>query len=129
MVQALVAWGPAALWAGVLFLLSETRWDSQPSFFPIHDKTVHLVLYAVLGALLGWGRARSGRKVNGGWLILAGTAYGFLDEWHQSFVPGRESSLGDALADTVGVVVGYLAAVRLLSNLSPQDAPRFEEPA
>lgn len=123
MVQALVAWGPAALWAGVLFLLSEAQWDSRPVLFPIDDKIVHLVLYAVLGALLGWGREWSGRRVGHGLLILIGTAYGFLDEWHQSFVPGRHPSAGDLLADAVGVTGGYLATARALSTLFPRGAP------
>lgn len=37
------------------------------------------------------------------WLSLA---YGLSDEFHQAFVPGRESGLDDALADMVGGAFG-----------------------
>ena len=38
--------------------------------------------------------------------ILIGTCYALSDEWHQSFVPGREASPWDALFDAVGVGMG-----------------------
>ncbi len=31
--------------------------------------------------------------------------YAFLDEFHQSFVPGRNSSLGDVFIDGVGIII------------------------
>ena len=31
--------------------------------------------------------------------------YGWSDEWHQSFVPGRYSSISDWLADTIGAAL------------------------
>ena len=40
-------------------------------------------------------------------LILVGAAYGLLDEWHQTLVPGRDASLGDAVADALGVLLGF----------------------
>ncbi|WP_138120885.1 VanZ family protein [Bathymodiolus heckerae thiotrophic gill symbiont] len=33
------------------------------------------------------------------------SVYGMLDEWHQSFVPGRMSDINDWLADTVGAML------------------------
>lgn len=37
--------------------------------------------------------------------------YGVSDEWHQSFVAGRDSSHEDWVADTIGAIVGvYLVA-------------------
>ena len=38
-----------------------------------------------------------------------------LDEWHQSFVPGRYCSLGDFLVDVVGIA-GMLFFLRLLAR-------------
>ncbi len=45
--------------------------------------------------------------------FLVATAYGFADEFHQRFVPGRSYDLYDFLADTAGallfvVVIWYL---------------------
>ena len=34
--------------------------------------------------------------------------FGLLDEYHQSFVPGRNPALGDALADLAGGLLGAL---------------------
>ena len=80
------AWGPAALWAAVLFLLSELQ--GMPSVLPAGpDKLGHVALYLILSISLAWGRTRTGSGVPGLLLLLMGVGYGALDEWHQSFVP------------------------------------------
>jgi VanZ family protein len=106
-IRTLVAWGPAAIWAAVLFLLSEVPPDLVGSGFGINDKVVHLGLYSVLGGALAWGVWKSGRWVTPVLLLVLGFAYGALDEWHQSFVPGRDPSVGDFLADCAGVLLGF----------------------
>jgi VanZ family protein len=40
------------------------------------------------------------------WVLFLGGLYGVSDEWHQSFVPLRESSIFDWMADTAGVAAG-----------------------
>jgi VanZ family protein len=122
-IQALVAWGPAALWAGVLFLLSEARGDQAPGWLALHDKVAHLGLYAVLGACLAWGRRVAARPVPARLLLVMGIAYGVLDEWHQSFVPGRDPSWGDAAADGAGLLLAF-ALVSLLPVPGPRGAAR-----
>jgi VanZ family protein len=113
-----LAWGPAVVWAAALFFLSATSNPPGGGLFeriPAGDKLAHLGLYTVLGGLLVWGRWHHlrGRPVPP-WLhaalILAGALYGASDEWHQSFVPGRDASAADWLADLCGVTLGYLAA-------------------
>ena len=121
----LIAWGPAAAWAGVLFFLSAIPGtDHPPSFFPGEDKVAHLGLYAVLGCALAWGRSRgagpaSGAEGAGLRLALpmaAGLLYGVSDEWHQAFVPGRDVSLGDLAADAVGLALGYWLFTRFMGR-------------
>jgi VanZ family protein len=85
-----------------------------PSWLPYGDKVGHLGLYGILGVTLAWGRESSGASVPHALLILLGVLYGLSDEWHQSFVPGRTPSTGDLVADSVGVLVGYAAALRFL---------------
>lgn len=34
--------------------------------------------------------------------------YGFSDEWHQSYVPGRDASVLDWLADTFGALIAMV---------------------
>ena len=41
--------------------------------------------------------------------ILTASVYGVTDEAHQFFVPFRESSWQDWLADTIGAVIGAVS--------------------
>jgi len=116
-IQALTAWGPAAIWAAVLFLLSELPGDTVGSGWGINDKVAHLGLYLVLGASVAWAASRS-RRIPGAIFILIGVTYGALDEWHQAFVPGRDPSSADWLADAAGVLAGFfLLRTFLVSRL------------
>jgi VanZ family protein len=129
----LLAWGPAVLWVTVLFALSEFREVPEP-FEPlagINDKVIHVLLYTVLGAALAWGRHVGPLRPPHWVLLLAGVLYGALDEWHQSFVPGRTPSVGDWVADLAGVVLGYAAVHLFLSSRpthpSPEPAPSRDD--
>jgi VanZ family protein len=78
------------------------------------DKLVHVLLYGVLSR--SW-RARSDRP-RGGWTArcssVAGVSlFGYVDEWHQKFIPGRGQDHLDWVADTVGGVTGLLLLAAL----------------
>jgi len=73
------------------------------------DKTAHMVLYAGFGFFLyltlknsPYQRLRSRAFL---FAIIIGTAYGAIDEFHQSFVPGRTESIYDLFADAIGVTL------------------------
>ena len=67
----------------------------------------HFGEYTILGFLLMLAISRFGLK--GLWLPwLIGTVYAVLDEWHQSFLPGRVCDPKDVLIDTCGVLCGVL---------------------
>ena len=73
------------------------------------DKVIHFTMYFFLAFGLIWAFRATRFKMSHHlmWLAaLIGFFYGILDEIHQSFVPGREASAFDALADGVGSVVG-----------------------
>jgi len=100
--------GPVFLYAGLIFLLSSiSRFpESTPSFYGL-DKVLHFILYLLFGWLIcRWLAAdNSFLRQNRFWMTVAiGTLYGFSDEWHQSFVPGREASLWDVFFDGLGVL-------------------------
>jgi len=59
-------WGPAALWAAVLFLLSELPelGDGLPAGT---DKLVHGALYSILGLSLAWEKREPGQTLGGSW--------------------------------------------------------------
>jgi len=83
------------------------------------DKVVHFLVYGLLGFL--WVRALlpTGVQVGGGGgpvrraallAALLAAGWGVLDEIHQSFVPGRDASPADAVADTLGGAAGAVLA-------------------
>ncbi len=115
-----VGWGPAALWAAVLFLLSELQLQGSGVDLPGGtDKLAHGGLYLILGLALAWGKVRTGFAGPAILLLIIGAGYGALDEWHQSFVPGRDVSVGDWMANSVGVTLGLV--------LFPSFSARFRD--
>jgi hypothetical protein len=88
---------------------------------PSVQNALHVPVYAMLAwswhwALGAWQNASRAR------IFLACTiasVYGVLDEWHQSFVPGRFASLTDAVFNVAGAVLGVWLAVRLTRATAP----------
>lgn len=80
---------------------------------------LHLIEYSLLTLTLVWGRSSGLRRRIGTrqlvWIWILGTLFAVSDELHQSFVPGRDASAGDVLADVAGITL-VLAAYRLIRN-------------
>jgi VanZ family protein len=106
-------WTPVVAWLAVSFIASAQ--SDVGGFGRVPDWITHGAEYLVLGVLLC-------RALAGGFgapLTLAAaalavalcTAWGVSDEWHQSFVPGRDSSAADVVKDFGGSVLG--AAIHL----------------
>ena len=69
------------------------------------DKVIHFAVFGLLATLVcrlgrGWQAAA--------WSLLAVSAFGATDEWHQSFVPGRSSEVADWIADTAGAALAVI---------------------
>jgi VanZ family protein len=105
---AALRWLGVIFWMGVIFALSATPSLASP-FEPYYDfilrKFAHIGEYAVLTALLF--RALRSHLAHR-WQILLITVfiailYACSDEWHQTFVPGREGSLRDVGINTLGI--------------------------
>ncbi len=105
-------WLPVIAWAAVIFALSAI--PSLSSGLGAWDlflrKAAHMTEFAVLGALLARAIGSTAPA------FVAGVAYAASDEWHQSFVRGREGKPVDVAIDAVGVLLGVLAWKRLLSR-------------
>ncbi|MFH1148241.1 MAG: VanZ family protein [Pseudomonadota bacterium] len=96
---------------------------SSPGFLswisPNLQNLLHIPEFGVLAFLWMKIFCRRGTSLPkaGLWAILISVSYGFLDEFHQLFVPGRYASAGDFLFDTTGVLLG-IAAFSLISRVS-----------
>ena len=100
-------WLPVVAVAALIFTLSSfSQLPSPPS--GVSDKHEHFTIYFILGLTLV--RALAGGRLSGVTfraVLLAAvltSLYGISDEFHQSFVPGRDSSVFDWYADTTGAV-------------------------
>jgi len=98
----------ALAWMGMVTWFSDQP-GSKVHVQPPLDKVIHCCVFGVLAFLLALG-AGPRWKWHGAWMAaLAVSSFGILDEFHQSFSPGRSVSLGDWLADTAGGIGASLA--------------------
>jgi VanZ family protein len=97
------------------------------------DKLLHAIAYAIVGALALVALGADPRTpparatVLGAWLLAL--LYGVIDEVHQSFVPGRDASTGDVLADAFGAAIGIGLLVLVLRRRAPRGAAASRTPA
>lgn len=78
---------------------------------PSVQNVLHVPAYAALAwawrwALAAWLRHNVAIAVSA---FAVAALYGLIDEWHQSFVPGRSASLTDVALDAVGAALGIWA--------------------
>ena len=111
-------WLPALIgWAVLIFILSSIPNPPGAQGSEWRSIVGHLVEYFVLAFLLAkvlelW-RPGFGWPVIALWAWLFAVAYGITDEYHQSFVPRRQSSVFDVLVDAVGALGGISAWLTL----------------
>ena len=110
--SAVLYWLLTICYMGIIFYLSSLHNIPLPKLLPRNfDKVIHMCAYIPLAYLLYLSLKKSGisKYVFVSALVFA-SVYGISDELHQVFVPGRDASVGDFLADTLGALLGSLAA-------------------
>jgi len=79
----------------------------------VSDKAAHTAGYALLGALALRAVAGTAGAPLRTWHVVTAVmltvAYGVTDEYHQSFVPGRDADVHDIYADAIGAILGSAA--------------------
>ncbi|MBI5408077.1 MAG: VanZ family protein [Nitrospirae bacterium] len=111
--KAVVLWLITGIYMGLIFYLSSRTWET-PELPTDFDKVIHAVIYIPLAFLFYLSLKKSGLKRNVFiTAVFLTVLYGISDELHQSYVPGRESSIADAFADFAGAMLGSLAATFL----------------
>ena len=117
MVQVLWYWVPVVLYAGTIFYLSSQSHPEEqlPLFLleEVSDKVLHAVEYGILSLLcyraFRWAAGPAVARQAVVLAIVTASVYGLTDEVHQLFVPFRESSWQDWLADTIGAAIGAVS--------------------
>ncbi len=128
-------WWPALIWAVMISVFSTGLFKSDNTgsviipilrFFLPHAsaetldflhhiirKCGHLTEYFILSMLILRGIRAGEKGLYLRWAlvtILIVTCYAALDEYHQSFVPGRTAAVGDVLIDTTGGIAAQIVA-------------------
>ena len=103
-------WLPLILYCLLIFIQSANPSPEQIPSIPFVDKVLHFTAYAIMGILFYRAYQTLRIKDNIQLLMLlsvvSASLYGISDEIHQSFVPFREASVGDVIADTIGAFSG-----------------------
>lgn len=109
----LLTWTLVFVYASLIFILSSMPHPPQIEGDDFTIKWVttvgHILEYSILGFLLLAGFRSGDDRMRERAILLAiaiATLYGVTDEIHQSFVPNRDSSILDVLADGIGSTLG-----------------------
>ncbi len=106
-------YGILFLWLGIIFYFSSlsgtpgnVHQGREYLWFYLERKGAHIFEYFVLAML--WIRVLRFHGVKGYWfwakVLIFPLAYSFSDEFHQTFVFGREGKLTDIVFDAAGIV-------------------------
>jgi VanZ family protein len=142
-------WWPALAWAVVISLFSTSTFTSDntsriiipilhwlmphaatATLLEIHHiirKCGHFTEYFILSILVLRGIRAGRREARIVWAVAAITVvacYASLDEFHQTFVPGRTPAVADVLLDTIGGICAQIAAALVISK---KTTPRSTE--
>ncbi len=117
-------WSPVVVYAAVIFYLSSLSHPEEtlPKVLldKLSDKALHLVEYAVFAVLayraFRWAAGPAAARQAVLFTIVVASLYGITDEIHQAFVPLRESSWLDWVADTLGGMIGAVGAKRVMER-------------
>lgn len=102
-------WLPPIFWMAIIFFLSsrptikttEIYWQDF-----IVKKTAHFIEYAILSFLYirAFLASEVSRKKSFLLAFLISLVYAISDEYHQSFIPGREPRVRDVIIDSMGAI-------------------------
>ena len=113
-------WAPALLMMALIFLASSTPASQLPYFGALDflvKKGGHAIGYALLGMSYFFALpTRLSVPYRAVTALLMAVLFSLSDEFHQSFVEGRTSTLRDVLIDTGGATLALFAAALYSSS-------------
>ncbi|MFC1480159.1 VanZ family protein [Candidatus Omnitrophota bacterium] len=116
--RSIFAWTPTFIWASIILIFAVLPCKVCPPLaVGYFDKVAHFCEYAFLAVLIVRNMCRMGSlsvmKISLFTLILSG-GYGIVMELIQQFVPGRDASLYDVVANAAGTIFGIILGILLL---------------
>lgn len=96
-----------------IFALSSFSFATEVPLPAWYDKVLHAIVFGILAVLayrafLHQSSVRALAAHPAAMAIIFATIYGALDEYHQSFVPGRTMDAWDVAADVLGAIVATM---------------------
>jgi VanZ family protein len=102
---------PLALMGVIFYLSAQQGVDHSGWLMVVLRKLGHVTEYALLTAAWWWAlRGLVGTPLV--WAVGISLAYSCTDEFHQTFVHGRDGTPRDVLIDSVGMALAVLLIVR-----------------
>ena len=104
-------WFPVLVWMAIIYFLSSRSHFPMdlPQWFYFKDKVVHMCIFGFLAYLFLrawlWGQLSRITLLTAGIAVIFTVLYGASDEFHQSFVPNRDPSVWDLIADMTGAIL------------------------
>jgi VanZ family protein len=116
MARRIFLWAPPVIYMMTIFTLSAQSQPLPQVTRVIWDKALHTVEYGGLALLFYRAFAGEGLSWRSAFMLafVATSLYGATDEWHQAYVPLRESSVFDWFADNVGALLGGVLSTLVL---------------
>jgi VanZ family protein len=129
--RVLLSWLPAIAYMALIWALSSVALElALVDVVPLRDKGVHFLEYGALGLLVAHAAFRTWPEVprvrTFFVAVFITVGWGVLDEFHQSFVPGRSADVLDIVADTAGALAGAFARVLASALLSQKRSEESE---
>jgi len=116
-------WIPFFVWVVLIFVGSSIpRLSGDPFGMPQGaDKIAHFLEYLILAFLFYRGvRGERWRMGFPAWTVVlaAGFVIASIDEYHQTYIPGRDANIWDWTADMAGIATGALIGMRRYKALA-----------
>ncbi len=116
-------WAPPFIYVPIIFILSIK--PIHESIFNNHDKLTHLGAYCLLGALFTRTLV-SGIRINKitptlALALAASILLGALTEAVQHFIPYRDASIFDMVANAVGAFIGVFIYIFITKTIKGKD--------
>ena len=119
-----IFWLPVILWAGRIFLLfSIPDLESGLKQYFILRKIAHILEFAILTFLLirAINQENLSIKKTIIFSLIIALFYSLSDEYHQTFIGGRQGALRDAGIDSIGILLTGLVWYIKKRNPVPQE--------